>query len=432
MARTIRDTALDSRAARSRLRPRGKPYYRTIEEGLHLGYRKSKGRPGRPAVAGKWVLRCYVGNQSYVVETIGAADDLSDADGVAIMSFAQAQAKAREHMVRRAHHAAGYRRPVTVRDVVEAYLHYLDHHKRSGRDARYRAEAQIYPTLGDIEVDSLQPETLRRWQADLVKGAPRLRTKPGDMQRFRHVPNTDEGKRRRKATTNRVLGLLKAALNRAWRDGRIKSDDAWRRVEPYKQAVAARVRWLTVAEAQRLVNACEPDFRALVQAGLTTGARYGELVALRVGDFDPDSATLTIRLAKNGRGRHVVLTEEGARLFAALAAGKPHNALLLPKADGSQWLKTQQTYHMSRACERAGIDPPIGFHGLRHTWASLAVMNRTPLMVVAKALGHADTRMVEKHYGHLAPDFVNEAIRAGAPRFGLDPSNIVPITTARR
>jgi integrase len=50
-----------------------------------------------------------------------------------------------------------------------------------------------------------------------------------------------------------------------------------------------------------------------------------------------------------------------------------------------------------------GIIPPINFHGLRHTWASLAVMNGMPLLVVAKNLGHSDTRMVEKHYGHLAP-----------------------------
>ena len=45
-------------------------------------------------------------------------------------------------------------------------------------------------------------------------------------------------------------------------------------------------------------------------------------------------------------------------------------------------------------------------------------MNGAPLMVVAKNLGHTDTRMVEKHYGHLAPSFVADAIRAAAPRFG--------------
>jgi integrase len=67
----------------------------------------------------------------------------------------------------------------------------------------------------------------------------------------------------------------------------------------------------------------------------------------------------------------------------------------------------------------ARIDPPISFHALRHTWASHAVMNRVPLLVVAKNLGHADTRMVEKHYGHLAPSYIAEAIRAGAPRFGM-------------
>jgi hypothetical protein len=46
-------------------------------------------------------------------------------------------------------------------------------------------------------------------------------------------------------------------------------------------------------------------------------------------------------------------------------------------------------------------------------------MNRVPLLVVAKNLGHADTRMVERHYGHLAPSYVADAIRAGAPRFGM-------------
>ena len=36
-------------------------------------------------------------------------------------------------------------------------------------------------------------------------------------------------------------------------------------------------------------------------------------------------------------------------------------------------------------------------------------------------LGHSDTRMVEKHYGHLAPSYIADAIRAGAPRFGFKP-----------
>jgi hypothetical protein len=48
-------------------------------------------------------------------------------------------------------------------------------------------------------------------------------------------------------------------------------------------------------------------------------------------------------------------------------------------------------------------------------------MAGVPLMVVAKNLGHVDTKMVEKHYGHLAPSYVADAIRAGAPKFGFKP-----------
>ena len=85
---------------------------------------------------------------------------------------------------------------------------------------------------------------------------------------------------------------------------------------------------------------------------------------------------------------------------------------------------------MREACRGAKIVPAVGFHQLRHTWASLAVMKEMPLMVVARNLGHVDTRMVEKHYGHLAPSYVADAIRAAAPRFGTGAEgNAVAIAT---
>jgi hypothetical protein len=55
-----------------------------------------------------------------------------------------------------------------------------------------------------------------------------------------------------------------------------------------------------------------------------------------------------------------------------------------------------------------------------------------PLLVVAKNLGHSDTRMVEKHYGHLAPSYIADAIRAGAPRFGIEMDTRVAPIRGRR
>jgi integrase len=219
--------------------------------------------------------------------------------------------------------------------------------------------------------------------------------------------------------------VLKAALNRAWRDGKIPSDEAWRRVEPFEEVNAARVRYLTVAEARRLLNACDRDFRVLAQAALATGARYGELIALRASDFNPDSGTVHVRTSKSGKGRHIVLNDEGMALFKALAAGKSVNATLLTKADGAPWKPAHQARPMADACKRARIAPQVSFHVLRHTWASLAVMAGAPLIVVARNLGHADTRMVERHYGHLAPSYIADAIRAAAPKFGIKPDRKV-------
>jgi integrase len=86
--------------------------------------------------------------------------------------------------------------------------------------------------------------------------------------------------------------MLKASLNHAYDEGHVASRDAWgRRLAPFEKVEVARVRYLTVAEAERLINGCEADFRALVRAGLETGCRYEELIRLEVCDFNPDAAT---------------------------------------------------------------------------------------------------------------------------------------------
>lgn len=426
MARTVRDTSLETRTARSRLKARGKPYYRTLEPGLHLGYRKPL------SDAGKWVARHYIGDQSYEVEVIATADDYSDADGVAILSFQQVQGLARSRMVKRAHAAAGKTGPLTVKDAIESYIQFLENNRKSGRDARYVADAFILPALGSVEIDALTTDQIRTWHVKVSKAPARIRTKAGEKQKFKDSANDPDSARRRKSTANRILTILKGALNRVWRDGKASSDAAWRRVEPFEGVESARVRYLQMAEATRLINACDSDFRRLVRGALETGARYGELGALTVSDFNADSGTVTIRQSKANKARHVILTLEGVEYFRTITAGRAGSEFLFLKDDGEMWLPDHQAEPIETANERAKIDPPINFHGLRHTWASHAVMNGVPLIIVAKNLGHSDTRMVEKHYGHLAQSFVADAIRAGAPRFGgVDGGNVVPMGASR-
>jgi integrase len=414
MARTIRNSNLETRAARRRLKPRAKAYWQALEDGAHLGYSRRQAGPGL------WLARFYSGAQKYKQERVGIADDFADADGAVVLSYRQAQAKARVRLIERVHTAAGIAGPLTVRVACENYLEYLEAHRKTAADARRRLEAFVYPTLGDIEVAALTTERLRSWLTTLAKTPARVRTARGQPQQHRQSNDDPEAIRRRRSSANRTRTVLVAALNHAYRDGKVASDQAWRKLRPFRGVDAARVRYLSIDESRRLINASDPDFRALVQAALLTGCRYGELGRLEVGDFNGDIGTLTIRTSKSGKPRHVVLTEEGASFFSRRAAGRPGGELLLRKADGTAWGKSHQGLRMRKACRRAGIDPPISFHVLRHTWASLAVMNGTPLMVVAKNLGHRDTRMVELHYGHLAPSYIADAIRAGAPRFGIE------------
>jgi integrase len=216
--------------------------------------------------------------------------------------------------------------------------------------------------------------------------------------------------------------------NPCFRDGKVASDVPWRTVQPFREVDSPRLRYFTKEEVTRLIDSAQGSFRDLVKVALFTGCRYGELGRLRARDFNADSGTVFVGQSKSGKARHVVLTDEGRRFFEMLTVGRPGEALMLFHADGAAWGPSHQIRPMVEACSAARINPVAGFHILRHTAASHLVMSGVPLDVVAHNLGHADTRMTERHYNHLAPSYVAETIRKFAPTFGTaDETNIVLI-----
>ena len=319
--------------------------------------------------------------------------------------------------------------PLTVAKILESY--FVDRERRGSKGLaqdRSAATARILPALGEIELSKLTTRRIRDWHAELAR-APKLvrvgrTTKQGKSRAV--DPKDGDAMRARRATANRTLTVLKAALNHAFHEGHIASDDPWRKVKPFRAVDAAVVRFLSGDECRRLANASQGAFRHLVRAALLTGCRYGELTRMRVGDFNFEAGTVTVRESKAGKSRHVALTDEGRMLFSELATGKTSREPIFVRDDGRLWGASHQQRPIDAASAHAKLEPPATFHVLRHTYASALAMRGVPMGVIAAQLGHADTRMTERHYAHLAPNYVADTVRAALPTLGIvEESNVV-------
>jgi integrase len=410
MGRTVQDANLSTRSARQSLAVQTKPYWRSIHEGLHVGYRKGKR-------GGKWITRWYNPRQkTYREETLATADDTTDANGTTILNWKQAQEQAR-HRAEYLHAEAtgGHVGSYTVADALNDYHRSIEQEGRNATDSRNRSALYILPALGKIPLADLRAQELRKWLADVARH-PGF-TKSGTARKppvFETHEDEADYRRRRQDSANRILTMLKAALNYAFDNGKTLSNAAWsgKRVPPFEAVSKERVQYLQVDEMTRLINAAAPGFRELVQGALYTGARYGDLSAMDVGDFNADAHMVMSGNSKASKPHPVYLSASGVKFFERITQGRPRRAPMFPHPDGGRWGKSKQTRPMKAALDAARIDTPLSFHGLRHTYASQAVMAGVPLVVVAQNLGHTDTRMVEKHYGHLAKSWVRDQVQA--------------------
>jgi len=420
MARTKDDSTLKSRSARESLAKRPEPYWLVLEKGRALGYRKGVN-------GGTWIAKYYdpTANPTRQYHPLGATDDTSDPDGKMVLDFSQAQAAAREWFKDAYHNATGERVQTGDYTVANAVQDYLENRKRHGAKTADRMawdfDARVLPTLGKVPAAKLTKKRIEDWMTMVASSPARHRGKDGK------APKTEDEIRARRETVNRLWKNLKAALNLAVRDRKIPSDAGWREVRAFRGTNRARIRFLSIQEQQRLVNAApSEDFRRLVQAGLFTGARESELARLKAQDFDPDHGTLFISQSKSGKPRHITLTAEGTAFFSEHAAGLSPDTLIFPrtsydrkqKSPKGTWSRAELCRMMASTCITAELDPLV-FHELRHTYASGLVNAGVPLVFVAQQLGHRDTRMVEKHYGHLCQTAKTEAIRKLSPVLGI-------------
>jgi integrase len=402
MAASIKD-----RTNRAKLPIQAKePYWHFIAEGQHLGYRKTG------ANKGTWIARYYTPQRKRRFKSLGVADDTATANETHILSFKQALSAAQKWFTdtARADAAGVVIGPYTVANACDDYLK-----GQTGTTSATFVKHHIKPALGSIELHKLTKATLIDWRDELAV-KPYWRTQNQKSKKPFDITDP-ETQRKRKDSANRVLNTLKAILNYARTKGHIESDSVWFGVAPFENVAKARTEYLPVGDCKRFIKACEADFARLVYGALYTGCRYGELCRMPVRAYISTNRAVSLKQSKTGKAKIVYLTDEGAAFFDKMVEGKGPDELIFRRADGESWKHSNQKSRMKAALKAAKITGDISFHNLRHTFASLLAMNKTPIPVIANQLGQSGTRIAEKHYAHLAPSYVGDVVRANMPSF---------------
>jgi integrase len=249
---------------------------------------------------------------------------------------------------------------------------------RAADDAKARLDNHVlnHKRLAGTELSKLAPAHLETWRTAL-KEAP---TRGGNRR----------GERRSDSTLNRDMTCLRAALNRAYIDGLVTSDFAWRsKLLPLKNADRRRELYLDRDQRRSFLEKAAPDLAAFLRGLCLLPLRPGALAALTAGDYDSRLKVL--------------------KVFTKAAKDKLPGAPLLSRVDGKAWNKDSWKWPVKAAAEAAKLPAGATAYTLRHSVISDLVHGGLDLLTVAQLSG-TSVAMIEKHYGHLRSDIAAAAL----------------------
>ena len=410
MARRPRSARLETRTARFKLAVRKKPHhFAAISPGIALGYRRCVG-------AGRWVVKVADGHGGSWTKVVGIADDHEDADGEHVLSFWNAQDRARA--LARGKDAGG--RPATVAEALADY------------------EA-------DLIARSASPANARRVRYHLP---PALAAKPVSLltaRELKHLRDSLVGKIKQ-SSINRLMKGFKAALALVARhDSRIGNANAWKvGLEALPDAHTARNTILSDDEVRALVAAACAENDALgllIETAAVTGARVSQLARLEIADLQADRADPRLMMPSSRKGKGVKrISRAPVPITASLAArlrqaaeDRARTDPLLLRADGTPWRPETADYRepVIRAVARVGLDPTVvTLYSLRHSSIVRALLAGVPTRVVA-AQHDTSVPMLERTYSQHILDHSDSVARRGLLDLSGSAGNVVSVRGRR-
>ena len=265
----------------------------------------------------------------------------------------------------------------TFDELATLYLAWARVHHRSYRTTRSRV-AQLAFVFGGKQLGQITPLLVDAYKVECA----------------RH---------KQPATVNREMAVLRHMFVQAL---------AWEKasVNPVAQQRPLRVdnrrlRYLTLDETRRLLQAAPGPFRTFLTVAIRTGLRRGELFALTWDDIDLARGVLRVVQSKNGERRELPMSQK-VREALRLHPRRVDSPYVFPRDDGTPAPDIRRAF--ASALTAAGISA-CRFHDLRHTFASHLVMAGVDLITVKEFLGHKDIKMTLR-YAHLAPDYKRAAI----------------------
>jgi integrase len=281
--------------------------------------------------------------------------------------------------------------------------------------AAYRSdvETKIVPAFGTRNLQRLTPAEINGFYADLATRG--LAAK----------------------TIRNVHGVLHRALGDAARWGLIGRNVA-DLADPPKAARPEIKTWTAAQVRTFLATTDEDRLIAMWIVLASTGMRRSEALGLRWLNVDlnarrlavvdtvvsvDNKATLRLGETKTGGSRRTVALDS-----TTVAAVRAHRArqleerlkaghawldhdLVFCREDGSVLPPDWVTRKFQRAARSVRLEP-IGLHGLRHTWATLALGANVPAKVVSERLGHANVGITLDRYSHVLPNMQEDAAEA--------------------
>lgn len=290
---------------------------------------------------------------------------------------------------------------------------------------KLKIDSLIIPALGHLKLKDINPSHIQKFINQLASAPKEKRS---------GVP-VESGKTLSPSTVRRYLTVLQSIFKQAVKLGLISDSPAKVERLTLPKAQAPKIDIFTKQEAAQMLEALENEdlqFQTLIQLAIFTGARRGELVALKFSDIDFEQRKITIERAaykikgqplatkppKDYETRTVTINESCCELLKLLKAEKIESAQRLgTQWSGGDWVFTQwngemmnpmtPTKQFSKFLARNGLKHRK-FHSLRHTSATLLLYAGVNIKQVQGRLGHGDIETTNK-YLHLIEEADVEA-----------------------